>query len=58
MTIYRIYEPTQLFNTTFTNPWIYSAAYNGSYMAIDMVLCLVITALLYKPLRKYFCPQD
>jgi len=58
VTIYRIYEPTQLFNTTFTNPWIYSAAYNGSYMAIDMVLCLVITALLYKPLRKYFCPQD
>ena len=58
VTIYRIYEPTQLFNTTFTNPWIYSAAYNGSYMAIAMVLCLVITALLYKPLRKYFCPQD
>jgi len=58
VTIYRIYEPTQLFNTTFTNPWIYSAAYNGSYVFIDMVLCLVITALLYKPLRKYFCPQD
>lgn len=58
VTIYRIYEPTQLFNTTFTNPWIYSAAYNGSYMAIDMVLCLVITALLYKPLKKYFVPQD
>ena len=58
VTIYRIYEPTQLFNTTFTNPWIYSAAYNGSYVFIDMVLCMVITALLYKPLRKYFCPQD
>ena len=58
VTIYRIYEPTQLFNTTFTNPWISSAAYNGSYVFIDMVLCLVITALLYKPLKKYFAPQD
>ena len=58
VTIYRIYEPTQLFDTTFTNPWIYSAAYNGSYMMLDMVLCLVITALLYKPLKKDFAPQD
>ena len=58
ITIYRIYEPTELFNTTFANPYIYSAAYNGSYMAIDLVLCLVITALLYRPLSRYFAPQE
>ena len=58
ITIYRIYEPTELFNTTFANPYIYSAAYNGSYMVIDMVLCLVITALLYRPLSRYFAPQE
>ena len=58
ITIYRIYEPTELFNTTFANPYIYSAAYNGSYMVIDLVLCLVITALLYRPLSSYFAPQE
>ena len=58
VTIYRIYEPVELFNTTFTNPYLYSAAYNGSYVAIDMVLCLVIFAVMYKPLKKYFLAQD
>ena len=58
ITIYRIYEPTELFNTTFANPYIYSAAYNGSYMVIDLVLCLVITALLSRPLSRYFAPQE
>ena len=58
VTIYRIYEPTELFDTTFTNPYLYSAAYNGSYVAIDMVLCLVIFAVMYKPLKKYFLGLD
>ena len=58
ITIYRIYEPTEVFNTTFTNPYLYSAVYNGSYVFIDMVLCLVITALLYRPLSRYFAPQE
>ena len=58
VTIYRIYEPTELFNTSFTNPYIYSAAYNGSYVAIDMVICLVIFAVLYRPLRKYILGKD
>ena len=53
VTIYRIYEPTTLFNTTFTNPYIYSAVYNGSFMVIDLALCLVIMALHYKPLQRY-----
>ena len=25
---------------------------------LDMVLCLVITALLYRPLSRYFAPQE
>ena len=58
VTIYRIYEPVELFNTTFANPYLYSAAYNGSYVAIDMALCLVVFALLYKPMKKYFLAQD
>ena len=58
VTIYRIYAPTELFNTTFTNPWLYSAVYNGSYVGIDMVLCLVVFGVLYKPLKKYFTGAD
>lgn len=58
ITIYRIYEPTVLFNTTWLNPYLYSAAYNGSYMGIDMAICLVIFAVLYKPLKKYFMGED
>ena len=52
ITIYAIVAPTELFNMTFTSPWMYSLAYNGSYMAIDMALCLVVFGLLYKPLKR------
>ena len=58
VTIYKIYEPVELFNSMWTNPYLYSAAYNGSYVAIDMVLCLVIFAVLYKPLQKYITGAD
>lgn len=58
VTIYKIYAPTELFNYTFTNPYIYSAAYNGSYVAMDMVLCLVIFAVLSRPMEKYLSSAD
>ena len=58
ITIYAILAPTELFNVTFTSPWMYSLAYNGSYMGIDTALCLVVFALLYKPLKKYFLAED
>ena len=54
VTIYRIYAPTELFNHVFTSPWLYSLAYNGSFMILDMALCLVIFAILRKPMGKYF----
>ena len=58
VTIYRIYEPVELFNVSWLNPYAYSAAYNGSYVAIDMAMCLVIFAALYRPLGKYFRGDD
>ena len=58
ITIYAIVAPTELFNMTFTSPWMYSLAYNGSYMAIDMALCLVVFGLLYKPLKRHFLGAD
>ena len=58
VTIYAIVAPTELFAMTFTEPWMYSLAYNGSYMLVDTVICLAVFALLYNPLRKYFLAED
>ena len=58
VTIYAILVPTELFNITWLNKWTYSLAYNGSYMLIDTVLCLIVFALLYKPLGKYLQAED
>ena len=58
VTIYAIVAPTELFDMTMTTPWFYSLLYNGFYMVIDMALCLVVFALLYNPLRKYFLAED
>ena len=58
ITIYRIYEPTAVFNTVIANPYIYSAVYNGSFIAVDMALCLVITAAIYRPLKRYILAED
>ena len=58
VTIYKIYEPTDVLGLTFINPYTYSLVYNGSYVVLDMVLCIVLFAILYKPLKKYFLAED
>lgn len=58
ITIYAITVPTELFNRTFTDPWMYSLAYNGSYMLINTVFCMIFFVLLYKPLHKYIQAKD
>ena len=58
ITVYRILEPTGLMGMTFSNPYLYSAVYNGSYVLIDLVLCLVILAVLSTPMRKYLRGDD
>ena len=58
ITIYRILAPTELFNATFTSPWMYSLAYNGSYVLIDTVLCLIVFGVLYRPLNRYLTGRD
>jgi len=57
-TVWAAYMPEEFFGMTMTTPWFYSALYNGSYMLIDMILCLVLAALLYKPLGKYIRGED
>lgn len=58
ITIYKIVAPTEIFGTVFDNPVLYSIVYNGSYVAIDMIICLVVFAIVYKPLNKYLTGAD
>lgn len=58
ITVYRILAPTELFNATFTSPWMYSLAYNGSYVLIDTVLCLIVFGVFYRPLNRYLTGRD
>jgi len=57
-TIWAEYMPETFFDMTMTTPWFYSALYNGAYMLPDMLLCLVIGAILMKPLGKYIRGED
>lgn len=58
ITIYKIIAPTAIFGTVYDNPALYSLVYNGSYVGIDVILCLVIFGLTYKPLNKYLTGED
>ena len=57
-TVWAEYMPEEFFGMTMHTPWFYSMLYNGSYMVIDMILCLVIAALLWKPMGKYLRGED
>ena len=57
-TIWAVYMPESFFGMTMTSPWFYSLLYNGSYMLPSIILCVVVFALLYKPLKKYFTSAD
>ena len=59
VTIYRIIEPTEVPGFgTFDNAHLYSLVYNGSYMIPNMILALLLAALLYKPMKRYFAGSD
>ena len=62
ITLYRILEPTGIEGLeglgVFTNPHIYSLVYNGVYMLPNTVIALVIAALLFVPMKKYFSCGD
>jgi hypothetical protein len=42
VTIYAINAPTEILNMTLTSPWLFSLVYNGSYMLVDTIICLVV----------------
>ena len=57
-TVWAEYMPETFFGMTMTSPWFYSLLYNGSFILINTVLCLLIGALLYKPMGKYLRGED
>ena len=57
-TIWAEYMPDSFFGMTMVSPWIYSLLYNGSYIFLSMVLCLVVGAIVYRPLNKYLRPVN
>ena len=57
-TVWAEYMPENFFGMTMHSPWFYSMLYNGSYMLIDMIFCLIIGLLVWKPLGKYIRGED
>lgn len=59
VTIYRIYEPTEIPGIgIFDGAELYSLVYNGSYMLPCALLAIVVAALLYVPMKRYFAGSD
>lgn len=50
--------PEEFMNMPMTNPWVYSALYNGWYMLAELVLTELVAMLLYGPLGKFFRGDD
>ena len=57
-TVWAEYMPDEFFGITMHSPWFYSALYNGSYMLVDLLLCILVAALLWQPLGKYIRGED
>lgn len=59
VTIYRIYEPTEVLNFgVFDDAVLYSLVYNAAYMVPCMILTVAVAAALYTPLKKYYAGAD
>ena len=52
------YMPDSFFGMTMVSPWVYSALYNGSYLLINICLCLLLGLLLWKKLGRYIRGED
>ena len=57
-TIWAEYMPEKFLGMTMTSPWIYSAIYNFIYVGLSLAASLVVLAVIYVPLKKYFTKQN
>ena len=56
--IWGAWMPEEFMGLPMSSPYVYSLLYNGFYMVIDMVLCLVVFAILFRPMEKYLLAKD
>ena len=57
-TLWAEYMPDTFFGMTMTSPWFYSCLYNLAYMLPNIAICMVVFAVIYKPLHKYIMGED
>ena len=57
-TVWAEYMPESFFGMTMHSPWFYSCLYNLAYTLPNIILCLVVFALINKPLGKYLRGED
>ncbi len=57
-TVWAEYMPESYVGLKMTSPWIYSAIYNALYMLPNIVITVVVFAILYAPLKKWFTGRD
>ena len=58
VTVYKILAPTEFLNWTFSSPALYSLVYNGSYMLPITIITLLISVVLYVPLKRFILGLD
>jgi len=54
ITIYKIFEPTELFGRTYANATLFSIVYNGSYMLPSTIACFIVCLILSRALSVSF----
>jgi len=52
------YMPEEFLGLDMVSPWIYSLLYNGIYMSVNLVICLLVFGVLYRPLHRYITAED
>ena len=57
-TVWAEYMPDSFFGMTMHSPWFYSLLYNLAYMVPNILITVIVFALLYKPLGKFFRSED
>ena len=50
--------PEEFMKMPMTNVWVYSALYNGWYMAAELVVTEIVAMLIYSPLKKFITGAD
>ena len=58
VTVYKILAPTEFLNWTFSSPALYSLVYTGSYMLPNTIITLLISVVLYVPLKRFILGLD